>query len=386
MQDDGKHESNLDTLAICMSLISASLIASLLVAQRGWVLGERTYPRIPVLDSLSIPTAFEPLLYGIMLLSLVTFNFLAQKKILAAVFVAASVATILLDQTRLQPWLYLFSTMLLLGASCGSKSVASVLNALRICIIGTYLFAGLQKINVSFCENVIPVMLEKVLPVVPAEMCYVIGLPLAIIESGLAVLLAARATRKYGAYAAIAFHAVTLWLLALQNWNAVIWPWNIGMMLLVWVLFIRSGQSELRDLFRPDTVQKVVALLLFMILPVLNFFGLWDNYLSASLYAGNCPVLRIELSRADAEKLPAAISQAVDFNNKDGPLLMGEEWAVGELGIPPYPEVKTMEKVCRKLAEKEWFSHSRICIETFPRFFENEKRKRTEFLSATERP
>ncbi len=386
MQNEGKHESNLDTLAVCMSLISASLIASLIVAQRGWIFEARTYPRIPVFDSFSVPTVFESLLYGIMILSLIAFNFIARKKLLATIFLVASTATILLDQTRLQPWLYLFTIMLLLGASCGSQSVSSILNSLRICIIGTYLFAGLQKINVSFCQTVIPVMLEKTIPTMEPIMGYVIGLPLAVLESSLAVLLAFKATSRYGAYAAIAFHGVTLWLLAQQNWNAVIWPWNIGMALLVWVLFVRKGQDGYGDLLRPDSPQKVVALLLFTFLPVLNFFGLWDNYLSAALYSGNCPVLRIEVDRKDAEKLPAAVSAAVDYGNQNGPLLIGEEWAIGELGIPPYPEVKSLKKVCAKLAEKEWFSHSRIFIETYPRFFEGEKRKRTEFLSATERP
>ena len=271
MQDESKHESNLDTLAVCMSLISASLIASLIVAQRGWIFDGRTYPRIPVFDNLSIPNVFESLLYGIMILSLIAFNFFAGKKILATIFVIASAATVLLDQTRLQPWLYLFTVMLVLGSSCRSQSVSSTLNALRICIIGTYLFAGLQKINVSFCLNVVPVMLDKTIPTMDPIMGYVIGLPLAVLESSLAVLLAIKTTSRYGAYAAIAFHGVTLWLLAQQNWNAVIWPWNIGMALLVWVLFVRKGQDGCADLLRPDSPQKVVALLLFAFLPVLNF-------------------------------------------------------------------------------------------------------------------
>lgn len=385
VQENNKHESNPDTLALCLSLICASLIASLLVAQKAWMLEPRTYPRIPLIDSLSIPTAVEPLLYGIMLLSLVAFNFVARKKLLATLFFAAAATSILLDQTRLQPWLYLFSIMLLLGATCGSTSAAGVLNALRISIIGTYLFAGLQKFNLSFCESVIPLMLEKIVPNMPPTMGYAIGIPLAVMESSLAVLLSFKTSSRYGACAAIAFHGMTLLLLTHQNWNAVIWPWNIGMMLIVWFLFIRSGQDGILDLFRPDSAQKVVALVLFMLLPVLNFFGLWDNYLSAALYSGNVPVLRIELSRQDEETLPAQAKKGVRICDQKAVTLIGEEWAIGELGIPPYPERRVLEKVCLKLVKTGWFSHSRICIETYPRFFEGEKRRRMEYLSATDR-
>ncbi len=366
-------------------MISASIIASLIVAQRGWVLDKRTYPHLPILDNLSIAQPIEPLLYGVMLVALLVFNFNSRKKLFAAIFAIAAICTIALDQTRLQPWLYLFSVMFLLGASLNSATAStSVINALRLCILGTYLFAGLQKLNLNFCQTVIPIMLDKVIPDFPSQMGWTIGIPIAIAEATLALLLVFARTSKVGAYMAILFHAITLWLITQLNWNAVVWPWNISMMILVYLLFIRAKPSGALTLVKPDSPQKVIALLLFLILPVLNFFGRWDNYLSSSLYSGNVPVLRIQVNEEDEAALPSSIGEAVDISDKKVPTLIVERWAMDELGIPPYPEVRSLEKLTEKIVETGRFSRSKIYIETFPRFFKGEVNRRMLFLSATE--
>jgi len=394
VEEPVKHDSEIeggadfDTLALCSGAICVSLIASLLVAQRGWVLQHRTYPHLPVLDSFSIAEPLEPLLYGIMVGALVGFNFLRQKKLLAAIYGLSAVAAIALDQTRLQPWFYLFSIMLLLIASAKSLTVTrcqSVLNALRICIIGTYLFAGLQKLNSSFCQIVVPSVVPKFAGSLPEDATFFIGILVAVAEASLSLLLILSPTRVVGAYLALFFHALTLWLITHQAWNAVVWPWNISMMLLVYLLFIRSKQSAPSDFFKPDSWQKVIAVTIFLLLPILNFFGYWPNYLSSALYSGNVPVLRVVVSPQDEAKLPSSIREAIDISNRNAPTLITERWAMGELGIPSFPEVSNLELLARKLVESGKFSNSEIYIETYPRFFKGENCRRAVSLSATER-
>jgi hypothetical protein len=380
--------ADFDILALCSGLLSASLIASLLVAQRGWVLQNRTYPHLPILDSLSVAEPIEPLIYGMMLIALLGFNFSKRKKMLAGVYVLCASTSIALDQTRLQPWFYLFSMMLVIVASpiqLTERKCQTVLNALRICILGTYLFAGLQKLNVTFSQVVVPSMMPKFITALPSEVCFCIGIPAAIFEAALALLLTFGPTRTTGAYLAIFFHAITLWSITQQGWNAVVWPWNISMMLLVYLLFIRSKQVNLIGLFKPDSLQKALAIVLFLFMPILNFFGYWPNYLSAALYSGNVPLLRVIVDPADEAKLPSAIRQAVDISNVNEPTLIAERWALEELGIPTFPEVSSLEVLGRKLMESGRYNNSKIYIETFPRFFKGENSRRTLFLSATER-
>ncbi len=100
------------------------------------------------------------------------------------------------------------------------------------------------------------------------------------------------------------------------------------MIALVYLLFIRSKSTGVFSLFKPDSVQKIIALLLFLFLPVLNFFGRWDNYLSSALYSGNVPVLRIQVNDQDEALLPSSIRQAVDIRIAARPpwLWKGESW------------------------------------------------------------
>ncbi len=65
-------------------------------------------------------------------------------------------------------------------------------------------------------------MMGKVIPDMPEEIGMAIGIPVAVAEAALALLLAFPATCRVGAYLAIGFHAVTLWMLTQQDWNAVV--------------------------------------------------------------------------------------------------------------------------------------------------------------------
>ncbi|MCC7527851.1 MAG: hypothetical protein IT342_04975 [Candidatus Melainabacteria bacterium] len=106
MQEPVDHDLETDNLTVCQTLVSKSFIASLIVAQWGWVMDKRTYPHLPILDSLSTAQMFEPLLYAVMVTALLAFNFNSRKMLSAATFAIAASATIEPDQTRLQPWLY----------------------------------------------------------------------------------------------------------------------------------------------------------------------------------------------------------------------------------------------------------------------------------------
>ena len=388
MQEPVENDIELDNLALASSLVAATLVASLIVTQSGWVLQQRTYPRLPATDSLCIANGFEPLLFGVMVTALLAFIFHARKKLWALIFALSAAAAVALDETRLQPWLYLFSAMLFLCASfnnsAGTAKASDVLNALRICLLGTYLYAGVQKLNISFCQTVVPSMFKHLVPVMPESLGFAIGIPLAFTEALLALLLVFARTSTVGAYLAIFFHAVTLWLITQQGWNSAVWPWNTAMILLIYLLFIRSRQRGIVSCLKPDSPQKAIAILLFLCLPALNFFGLWDNYLSAALYSGNVPVLRIHVSPEDEQGLPDVIRQAVNITGKDGPTLFAERWALEELNIPAYPEKRSLERLAHKIAQSGRFSHSRFYIETFPRFFKGENCRDSLVLSATE--
>ena len=81
-------------------------------------------------------------------------------------------------------------------------------------------------------------------------------------------------------------------------------------------------------------------------MPLFNFFGWWDSYLSAALYSGNTLVARVHISDAVVEKLPPAVREKHHYFNQ----LSVTDWALAELNVPPYPARRVYRGIARRLA------------------------------------
>src|SRR5262249_22211025 len=156
-----------------------------------------------------------------------------------------------------------------------------------------YFWSGVQKLNWSFCHEVVPSLLEPHLgrlPYLPA-----IGIGIAISEALIGIGLLIQRTRQIAVISAICMHSLILVSLISARQNCIIWPWNISMMIMVPLLFWRIGINGLKALLDfgrsgfAGHFAKVV-LILCGLLPAFSFIGLWDMYLSAALYSGNTPV------------------------------------------------------------------------------------------------
>lgn len=150
-------------LVFCMGLI---------LSARLWI-GPRTYPVAPALHLL--PRSIYPadfLLFGA--LFALAFAALAsakpQKFILS--FLAIIVIFCLLDQSRLQPWVFQYGFLLaaLASFSWESDDIAGrrrTLNIARLIVSATYVLSGVQKLNVNFINNDFPWIVEPIINVLP---------------------------------------------------------------------------------------------------------------------------------------------------------------------------------------------------------------------------
>ena len=80
---------------------------------------------------------------------------------LIAAFLAIIAAFCLMDQTRWQPWVFQYSFLLAAVALYSGNSAdvggeRRTLNIARLVVASTYIFSGLQKINLNFMENDFP--------------------------------------------------------------------------------------------------------------------------------------------------------------------------------------------------------------------------------------
>jgi hypothetical protein len=154
-------------------------------------------------------------------------------------------------------------------------------------------------------------------------------------------------------------HAIVLALLMLgfvlftlgplgHNWNSVVWPWNVAMVLFVLILFWRAEKFSICDVLwvRSYPFQKIV-LILFVIMPIFSFFNVWDSYLSSTLYSGNTNNAQIFVSDSVKQKLPNEIQRHTTRTGENLHALDFFHWSFDELNVPPYPETRVYKDIAR---------------------------------------
>ena len=125
----------------------------------------------------------------------------------------------------------------------------------------------------------------------------------------------------------------------------MVWPWNVAMMVFVVVLFGRTRQVQPWHILWPRRCLVArVALVLFGVMPLFNFFERWDTYLSAALFSGNEPSARVYISQRVYDRLwpevtTAYVTLRVDAASDDPCPYEVDflRWAMDEMNVPYYP-------------------------------------------------
>ncbi len=131
-------------------------------------------------------------------------------------------------------------------------------------------------------------------------------------EIAVAVGLAVPRLRHAAVVGAITTHVVVLALLGPlgHRTNAVVWPWNAALAALAALLFWNEGRAAGHVLVPRRLGAHTGALLVFGLVPLLSFSGLWDAYLSGALYSGNVEAAVIGIPEAVVARLPDAATTA----------------------------------------------------------------------------
>ncbi len=73
-------------------------------------------------------------------------------------------------------------------------------------------------------------------------------------------------------------------------------------------------------------------------MPALSLVNLWDHYLSSSLYSGNRTSGTIYFDDGVFDRLPEGIQDYVSDEGPNRGSLDINDWSLGELNVPSYPE------------------------------------------------
>ena len=341
----------------------------MLLSLRLWFGIGRTIPRIPLISV--IPHSLWPaefplslLLLAALLLSL----FSTRSRYLVAVVVLTSFL-VLLDVTRLQPWVYQYALMITALAFAKLRRVepnegmttATIIVANQIIVASLYFWSGVQKLNWTFAHEVWPGLLDDVgFDLHSSLYPYLsrLAIFIALLEAVTGVGLLFRRSRQIAIVLAVALHLSVLILLILSGRNTVVWPWNLAMLAIVPILFWRFGDSSARkELWgwrksaAVNYLPKTVVVLC-VLMPAFSFAGWWDLYLSGALYAGNAPVGVVRIN----DQVQAQISQTAKeqiFKSSSSELMLPlHQWSEVELNVPPFPEVRAYRQLTLQICTR----------------------------------
>lgn len=339
-----------------MKLIKASIVIAfvvgVLLSKQLWINTGRFLPNLKPFDF--VPTLPSPLDTILLLLFIVVclIWIFYETKIIGFLAIGTLIIILVQDQMRWQPWVYLYLLMLLpyLLRSNHNGDERLILTVLQWIIAGVYLWSGIHKLNQSFLDGTYTQMISATGIKVESQSWKKLGYIIPIIELSMGLALLVPKFRKVAMYTAIVTHIIILFYLSpiVLNHNSVVYPWNIAMIIFVYLLFDNTSEGFLITIreIRSD-ILSLVPVALVWVFPLLNLFGYWDHYLSFSLYSDKPPKFYIAIENNEIHKINKRYKNY--FVNiaglQGGQIIDIDKWAYSELNVPFYPEERLFKKL-----------------------------------------
>ncbi len=336
-------------LTIASRFVALAAIVEVLISYSLWF-PQREFPILPLI---TFPTAFlnfEDFLAPLLLLALIIHAagfFLRASAISAVLFFLLA---IILDITRVQPWVYQYILMFTAFVFATKKNVGEnqqkeALCCFQIIIASIYIWSGLHKFNLFFPLSMVPWLFE---PIITNQSQFfalfiIFSFLLPPLEVLLGIGLFIKNYRRIAIIGLCLMHAIILYTIGPlgHSWNEVVWPWNILMMVMIILLFWKAEEKACYLIkLNLKNVPFLVILFLSSIAPAFNFINLWPSYLSWALYSSDTYQAQISLPQEQLLKLPEVIQRSTIVSAKEEESLIDIiSWSEAVVGVPLPPEV-----------------------------------------------
>lgn len=352
LSKSGTYLTLVNRVDLLFTVSSLGLLIGILLSSNAWGTA-RTYPLSPIINGFYLPyfiqTAVLLLVAGCLIVASL-YKRTRTYTITLAIF--GIFLLILTDITRLQPWVLHYSGVLILFSfiiPIKFKSTTYILDAARIIIGGIYFWSGVQKVNLRFFTEVFPWFTEALWSPwgqSAAAIAIIVGFLVPFIELAFAIGFFSRKFRTLSLLGATSM--IVLVLLSIgpagQNWNTSVWPWNIGIFSSVFILFWATDFGLIEFVRRQkNNLLAWCAFSIFWLMPLGNFVGLTDHYLSWSLYSGKVPEATLIGEQIFLEKLsPSADNGELNY----------VRWTLQDINLVPYPEKRVFLSVFESICEQ----------------------------------
>jgi len=342
-------------LTLVTRLLAIACITSMVLCYKLWLV-ERNFPTTPVFNFLPIINhPFDYLLPILCIISLILIIIKPIKKFIL-IFLITAILLALFDLNRWQPWYYQYIMMFFVLSfysenKSNEKHQKAILLCFKIMMAGIYFWSGLQKFNPNFVSDTYLWLMEPSKIYLGANFIDKLdwlAYAFPVIETLTGISLLITPIKKAGAVLAIIMHLFILFTLSPlgHNYNQVVWPWNIFMIIINYILCFKVSASTKNDWKGFNKFNSIrFVLIVFILFPLFNFFNKWDSYLSHNLYSGNTSGGLIYVSDSVKQKLPVHIKKYFNESNT----MNIKYWSMMELGVPPYPEKRNFEAVTKTL-------------------------------------
>jgi len=306
---------------------------------------DRLFPLVPVHEILSsLPPLLHSSLFICSMACMVMLVFFPDKKI-ALLLLLFELLSCCLDQNRWQPWEYQFIFMLLVYTFLKEENVIRF--SWQLIIAGLYFFSGVSKLNSAFIHDIWQhLMLKRWLGIGPVNIWVIrAGYSLPLVEMLAGAGLLVKKIRRLSILVLCCMHLLILVMLGPTglNLNAVIWPWNLLMPVLLFYLFYDTSFYLKPVYFRNVLLWPV--LFCWWILPWFQFGGYWDKYLSSVLYSGGVEQLFICTGNPVAQKQLAPYFDSTFRIIPCSTSLSVYNWGIKEMRTVPYPEPRVFKAI-----------------------------------------
>ncbi|MBP7810208.1 MAG: hypothetical protein KA163_13020 [Bacteroidia bacterium] len=334
--------------------VCIGLLLSVLCSYNLWA-GQRWFPVAPVFEGWYISPPYDYILLVLEVILLLLLMVADKTRLLIFLVLVLNLAFCLLDQNRLQPWFFIYNSFLLVLLFYNWRidnvnTYNSFFIILQLCFSAVYVYSGLQKFNPGFITETYPWFIKPLEHFVSDRQMITLnktGYVIPFVEIFIGIGLLIKPIRFISIPLVVLLHVIILLLMGPfgNNYNSVVWPWNIMMIILALLLF--SGKTNERffsisHLFKQPVFYLVM--LLFWILPAFNLAGKWETYLSFSLYSGNNHTGKILLTDSAYNRLPFYVRHYVRYQGENY-FLYPKEWCLNELKTPMYPEKRIFDNV-----------------------------------------
>lgn len=334
--------------------VAIGLLLSVLFSYNLWA-GQRWYPVCPVFSNWYISPPYDYVLLALEIILLLLLILVDKPRLLIFLILVLNLAFCCLDQNRLQPWFFVYNSFLLVlffynWRIDNVNNYNSFFIILQLCFSAVYVYSGIQKMNPGFFNDTYPWFIKPLEKFVSSRQMITLnktGYVIPLIEIFIGIGLLIKSLRFIAIPLVILLHVIILLLMGPfgNDYNAVVWPWNVMMIILALLLF--SGRTNERffsisHLFKLPVFYLIM--ILFWVLPAFNLAGKWETYLSFSLYSGNNHNGKILLSDSAYMKLPYYLKHFTYYKGGQY-ILYPKEWCLTELKTPLYPEKRVFERV-----------------------------------------